>query len=233
MAHKTENSVKKIQQYSKYGRIISLIGKIFSSIILGILLIVTILYATIGSPIVETQVTGEAQVEVSIKDSFVTDLIPFERINYELEVLEDEELQLNLDEVTKEGNITKVLLSSDLETDFPFLNFYKILVIPFVYSLLMLINFVFLHKLFTELEKGRTPFSAQTIDDMKKVGYSLIPWVFFDIIADAIYSLMISNRLDLNFGINVTALIIIIIVFLLVNIFEYGINLQTEVDELV
>lgn len=233
MAHKTENSVKKIQQYSKYGRIISLIGKIFSSIILGILLIVTILYATIGSPIVETQVTGEAQVEVSIKDSFVTDLIPFERINYELEVLEDEELQLNLDEVTKEGNITKVLLSSDLETDFPFLNFYKILVIPFVYSLLMLINFVFLHKLFTQLEKGRTPFSAQTIDDMKKVGYSLIPWVFFDIIADAIYSLMISNRLDLNFGINVTALIIIIIVFLLVNIFEYGINLQTEVDELV
>lgn len=85
--------------------------------------------------------------------------------------------------------------------------------------------------LMKSLEKCETPFCDSVIKNMKRFGYSLIPFAFISGMSENSWHYMFSPGVDVHAGIDLTVVFGILVVFMLVMIFTYGAALQKESDE--
>ena len=88
-----------------------------------------------------------------------------------------------------------------------------------------------LRKLMKSLEKCDTPFCDGVIKNMKHFAYSLIPLAVFNGTSQNAWDSITSLGVDVHFGIDLTVVFGILIVFMLIMIFTYGAELQKESDE--
>ena len=81
------------------------------------------------------------------------------------------------------------------------------------------------------LERCDTPFCDDVIKRMKHFGYSLIPFAFISGLSENVWHYLLSPGVDVHFGIDLTVVFGILVVFMLTMIFTYGAALQKESDE--
>ncbi len=85
--------------------------------------------------------------------------------------------------------------------------------------------------LMKSLEKCETPFCAPVITNMKRFGFSLIPFVVLRGITDSAWGSIFSKSIDFDMNLDLTVVFGILIVFMLAMIFSYGAELQKQSDE--
>ncbi len=76
-----------------------------------------------------------------------------------------------------------------------------------------------------------TPFDKSITDKMQQLAISLIPWSLMSTITESLANTILSNRISIFIGIDLGVIFVIVIIFVLVQIFKYGAILQQESDE--
>ncbi|MBR4450213.1 MAG: DUF2975 domain-containing protein [Clostridia bacterium] len=90
---------------------------------------------------------------------------------------------------------------------------------------------IMVRSLMKSLEVCETPFSDEIIKNMKRFGWSLVPFAFLRGIDKTALSSIASKSVDFSIGIDFTVIAGILVVFMLAVIFTYGAQLQKESDE--
>lgn len=103
-----------------------------------------------------------------------------------------------------------------------------------IYLAAITVMLVFAQKLAKAFSVCESPFEANVIKRMKAFAYSLIPLGVISLFSGSSFKYAsFASVSGLNLNINFTAIILIIAVFLFVQIFNYGAQLQQESDETV
>ena len=102
--------------------------------------------------------------------------------------------------------------------------------IGLIYLTAALVMLCFLKSLMTELRSCDTPFASGVIKKMTNFAWSLIPMavlsgVSFD------WSFLANSVRDFHFSVNLSAVLVILVVLALVQVFKYGAQLQQQADE--
>ena len=102
--------------------------------------------------------------------------------------------------------------------------------IGLIYLTAALVMLCFLKSLMTELKNCDTPFAPGVIKKMTNFAWSLIPMavlsgVSFD------WSFLANSVRDFHFSVNLSAVLVILVVLALVQVFKYGAQLQQQADE--
>ncbi|WP_239256253.1 DUF2975 domain-containing protein [Listeria ilorinensis] len=85
--------------------------------------------------------------------------------------------------------------------------------------------------IFRDMKNGETPFRQRTVKRLKKIGtlalsYAIIPQIVYTVV----YSLLIPGyKFTLEIG---TAFVLALLIFCVAEIFNYGVSLQQESDEM-
>lgn len=85
--------------------------------------------------------------------------------------------------------------------------------------------------LMKSIEKCETPFCDPVIRNMRRFGFSLIPFAVFSGTSENTWQSLFTVGVETHSGINLTVVFGILIVFMLVMIFSYGAELQKQSDE--
>ena len=105
------------------------------------------------------------------------------------------------------------------------------LIFTFINTLLTIVVLFFIRALLKSIERCETPFCEDVIKKMKRFGYSLIPFAIFSGVSESAWDSLLTVGAKVHFGIDLTVVFGILIVFMLVMIFSYGAQLQREADE--
>lgn len=89
----------------------------------------------------------------------------------------------------------------------------------------------FVRALMKSIEKCETPFCDRVIKNMKRFGFSLIPFAILSGTSENAWQSLLSLGVNVHLGIDFTVVFGILIVFMLVMIFSYGAELQKQSDE--
>lgn len=98
-------------------------------------------------------------------------------------------------------------------------------------TLCVIVVLFMLRKLMKSLEICETPFCDSVIKNMKHFAFSLIPLAVFNGTSENAWDSIMSLGVNVHFGIDLTVVFGILIVFMLIMIFSYGAELQKESDE--
>lgn len=90
---------------------------------------------------------------------------------------------------------------------------------------------IMIRSLMKSLEKCETPFSEDIIKNMKRFGWSLVPFAVLRGIDKTAWNSILSKSVDFSINIDFTVIAGILVVFMLAIIFTYGAQLQKESDE--
>ena len=104
------------------------------------------------------------------------------------------------------------------------------LVITAVYLLAIVIMLYMIKAFMKALKSCDTPFADNVIRPMQKFGYSLIPVVVLSMINNSAWEGFI-NSSSFDFSINIEAILVLAVVFILIMVFKYGAELQKQSDE--
>lgn len=104
----------------------------------------------------------------------------------------------------------------------------RALVMTLLNAICTIVVLFMIRALMRSLEKCETPFCDDVIKNMKRFGYSLIPFAVFSGTLDGAWQSILSEG---QIGIDLTVVFGILVVFMLVMIFSYGAALQKESDE--
>ncbi|NLW53118.1 MAG: DUF2975 domain-containing protein [Tissierellia bacterium] len=219
------NNRRNYKSLVKVGSIISKIGVVLYTIAVIGLLIAAITVNAFNIPIKDIQIKGDSNITVQTDESIPVDTIEefLKHIKIEDEVFDGYEYDGA--DITNNGN--EIILKGTYSTQIS-PNAYKVrLWAPVVGALLTLINLIFLSRLFTTLKKSDTPFTMEVVRDMKYLGYSFIPVIF----SKTLESIFVNGFSKFSLSISTSTIIIILVIFALVKIFEHGVQLQIEADE--
>ncbi|MBQ7204004.1 MAG: DUF2975 domain-containing protein [Eubacterium sp.] len=105
------------------------------------------------------------------------------------------------------------------------------LVSTLIYIICIVITLFMIRALMRSIEKCESPFAQDVITNMKKFGFSLIPFVVLRSVVNSAWSSILKTGFDFSMDLDFTMVIAILIVFMLVMIFSYGADLQKQSDE--
>ena len=105
------------------------------------------------------------------------------------------------------------------------------LIFTFINTLLTIVVLFFIRALLKSIERCETPFCEDVIKKMKAFGFSLIPFAIFSGVSESAWDSLLTVGAKVHFGIDLTVVFGILIVFMLVMIFSYGAELQKQSDE--
>lgn len=100
-----------------------------------------------------------------------------------------------------------------------------------VYIVIAFILMIFLGKLCKALENCRSPFEDSIIKYLQCVAWSLIPFALVDTTMKSVVASAFSSNIRLSFGVDLSMILAILLIFGLAYIFKYGAVLQAESDE--
>ena len=224
----TNANVERINKFGRACRIITKIGMILSIIGAVLALIGTIGVLSLPQDFITFSGNADASVTVQLKNGFLTDaglgMVSNDdelKINLEADsVIFEDILTFKVDEVDVNENSGTYHLTSDL-SEINTQNIKNELAIEIVSGLLLSVTsaifLFFACKLSKSIEICETPFTEEIITNIKKFGYSLIPFAVLGGIADGSVFAMC---------------MFVLVIIMLVNVFAYGAELQKESDEL-
>lgn len=123
--------------------------------------------------------------------------------------------------------VDKVKLAYDNHTNTEIIITLEIgFVVMIAYLVLIRILFLYLEKLFTNINKGDTPFTLDNVNYIKKLAYFMIASIILSSLGEGILESLISNEIIENF--EIFDLIQILFLFSMSYIFEYGYEIQLD-----
>ena len=105
------------------------------------------------------------------------------------------------------------------------------LIAALICMIMTLVTIHFIKNLCKEIKVCESPFSEGVITNIKRLAYSLIPWVFISGITDSIVGSAFTGKVSIDLNIQLGMVMVVLIVLALAYIFRYGAVLQQESDE--
>jgi len=105
------------------------------------------------------------------------------------------------------------------------------LIATLVYLICIVVTLFMLRALMKSIEKCDSPFTEDIIKNMRKFGFSLIPFVVLKGIVSSVWSGLFSTGFDIGINLDFAMILVILVVFMLSMIFSYGAELQRQSDE--
>ncbi len=103
--------------------------------------------------------------------------------------------------------------------------------VALIYIAASFVVFFFVEKLCKSLKTAETPFSEDIITGMERFAWALIPWALVHTFCEGIMNNAFSQQINYHFGLGLSMILAVLLVFGLVRIFKYGAALQQESDE--
>lgn len=228
-----EQTLQKIHKLGKVGSVLTLIAQILLYVALVCVLIGTILLAVLPKDFMTMQIEGTGEVHLNIPELFeklkLTDLDKFEAEAYNTKFTLDN-LALDITGVTRtETGI--VMNTSGQLVNFSSNSLLNCMVVALIYIAMAIVTLYFIRKLCKAFRECSSPFSPEIIRNLTHVAYAMIPWTVFSSLSEGCMSSIFSGNFSLNVGVNLNMIFVILIIFVLVQIFKYGAALQQESDE--
>ena len=229
--------ISKINTIGKAGNIISKIAKVIMIIGLVGCIVGTVLLSFIPKDFVTFNMSGDAVITVN------TDNMPlFEIINFGDEVHIDkneDDLSVKWDindvayivsELEQNGNVINMYAEAEsYKIDISSFKWFLIPVIVFMISALVVIHFIGI--LCKKFQYCSTPFTEDIVKAIKNLAISIIPMALLQSVTESITNSMMAGDIDIVVGVDLMTVILVILIFLLAAIFNYGTMLQKESDE--
>ena len=89
----------------------------------------------------------------------------------------------------------------------------------------------FISKLCKLFETCETPFTEEISQMLKKIAIALIPMAFLSNLTTSVTDSIMTGNVNVVIGVDVTTILLVLLVFMLSAIFNYGTMLQQESDE--
>lgn len=221
-------TIERINKFGKVGNIVTLIAKIICIVGLVGCLIATIVCTVFPENFVNIKIDTAAEVAVNMN---VIDM-----------KLSDDAASKIASEITENvsvdgGEVTSVVIEDNTITldatgeniSFGLKDIAGITFAATVTLATMLVTLFFIGVLCKAFAKCETPFEENVIKKMNNLAISVVPMVVFSYVTEVVANYVMSG--DLNLSIDFTAILVILVLFMLVHIFKYGAVLQQESDE--
>lgn len=229
--------VTKVNKIGKAGQIITTIGKVILWIGLVACLVGGIILAVMPDDLVVMHMSGDATVELNFPAGTVPGAyhvgpdgvtgMTWGEVKGDLEV-NGQEYGLVGITPTEKGFLV------DAEAEGYTLELQDLAMLPFLGAISCAAVLVVMHfvgklcKLFSECE---SPFTYEIAHTLKTLAISIIPMVFFSNITEGLTNSIGTGEMNIVIGVDLMTVLLVLLVFMLSIIFNYGTMLQQESDE--
>jgi len=229
--------ISKINKIGKAGNIISKIAKIIMIIGLIGCIVGTVLMSFIPKDFVTFNMSGDAVITVNTDNMPLIEIINFgdevhiDKDSSDLSVKWDiNDVAYIVSELEHNGNIINMYAEAEsYKIDISSFKWFLIPVIIFMISALAVIHFIGI--LCKKFQYCSTPFTEDIVKAIKNLAISIIPMALLQSITESITNSMMAGDIDIVVGVDLMTVILVILIFLLAAIFNYGTMLQKESDE--
>ena len=241
--NKKDNIKNTVNTIGKVGKIITVILIVLSIIAAVCAVMGTVIITVLPKDSIEVTLSGTADVKLNgeflneVKERLVTkadeDGIEFGvNLNGTNVIIGD----TDANEIISASDITEtetgLLVNLDSQTFEVHLGrIVYAMITTLLYIICIIITLYMLKALMTSLEKCETPFNADIIKNIKKFGYSLIPFCVLKGLNNSAWGSIVSKSFDVTFSVELVMVLAVLVVFMLSVIFSYGAELQKESDE--
>lgn len=232
-----EKAIQKINEMGKVGAVLALITKILVGISLVACIIGMIVTAILPRDMVQVDMTGTADVRVDLSN-FGEDI--FAKSGTKEEIVENVEKSSNIDyagnkmdvsDVKTEGSKLQLVADGKLTT-FDMRSCTWALAGGAISLAFLFASVIFAGRLAKAFRDCESPFEDTVIRCMKQFACSLIPWSVVSTVVGYFESkIWMSGSNSLDFSIDISMIIIVLVILALAYIFQYGAILQQESDE--
>lgn len=227
-----------ILKMNKIGKVGSIIANIISVIlIVGLIgcMIGTIAVIILPENLVNVRVYGEAQIDIDVSEFDVTfteadkaeikDEIASGNTDIDINGIDFNATAVEVGEsgFTMTANAESRMVNLD--------DLLYVLIVATATLVFSIITATYARDICKALSVCSTPFDASITDKMQQLAISLIPWALMSTITESLANTIMSKKISIFIGIDLGVIFVIVIIFVLVQIFKYGAILQQESDE--
>ena len=223
-----QNIKKKINTLGTVGNVLAILSRI--AVIAGIVVLMLIGIAGLILPrdAVKLSLGGTMKIQVSEKlyEGRFPVVSNLEDADFDFDGQEYESVSV---EKTDDGVIVNA--EAD-EMEFDLRSVSKACLVGLIYLTAVLVMLYFLGSLMKEFKRCDTPFSEGVIRKMSNFAWSLIPMAVLSGFSGRInVGSLKALSMDVNYTINLSVVLVILVIFALVQVFKYGAGLQQQADE--
>lgn len=230
-----EEAILKMNKVGKVGSIIANIIRVI--LIVGLIgcMIGTIAVIILPENLVNVRVYGEAQIDIDVSEFDVTfteadkaeikDEIASGNTDIDINGIDFNATAVEVGEsgFTMTANAESRMVNLD--------DLLYVLIVATATLVFSIITATYARDICKALSVCSTPFDASITDKMQQLAISLIPWALMSTITESLANTIMSKKISIFIGIDLGVIFVIVIIFVLVQIFKYGAILQQESDE--
>ena len=233
-----ETAIRKINQIGKAGYVISIIAQVF--VIIAIVGTVAAGVIMLWFPKDAVVLTAKGDLGVNLQLDKLGDLRPTEEQlkNFQDHLnghiyLNGRSYQIDDIDIAMENEDTGAVrvATSTPEVSIDVKDLGLPILPALLYLAMTMVSLLFIRALCKAFKICESPFDEEVIRRLKRLAYSLIPWVFMAGIADSISESMFSGNTRISLNVDLGMLMVVAIVLALSYVFQYGAVLQRESDE--
>lgn len=227
--------ITKVNTIGKAGQIIANLGKVIIAIGVIACLISGIVLMALPDDMVVLHMDGKATVEVNmpgmIGGSIVTQdgvtATTWGDVNTSMEM---NGVKYGVSGMTQTEN--GYLIEAEAESyTLKFNQLANVVFLAAVQCVVMWIVIHFISKLCKLFKECETPFTEEIVQALKKIAIALIPMAFLTNLTSSVTDSIMTGNVNIVIGVDLTTVLLILLVFMLSAIFNYGTMLQQESDE--
>ena len=226
-------SVRKINTIGNVGYVLSTIMKVF--LIIGIVgtIVATVFFAVIPSDLFSVSVGGDMTAKLDLSRYAEFDK---EDVDDFLGKMQDNNISVNEFDYSvasvevNDSVITATAKSSNVTTVTP-RSLLGVMISSLLYLAASLVTVWFICSLCKAFKTCESPFEENVVRKIKNFAFSLIPWAVIASLTESVSKSFYTGKLDIEIGVNLGTVVVILVVFALAFIFNYGAKLQKESDE--
>lgn len=231
------DAITKINKIGKIGNIITIIARIFAIMLLVLSIAGTIFFAATPDDFLNVKVKGDATVDVNL--SAIDWTLSKEEQDTLKSDLTDDSLSVSNGPGSSELGVNSAVVNENgftLRADGDMINFslhnaFLPTLAACIYLIMTIITLFFISALCKAFAACQSPFENNVITKMKHLAFSLIPWVILSSITNGLTEGFMTGEFNITAGVNLDTVLVIILIFVLTYIFQYGAVLQQESDE--
>lgn len=224
-----EKKLENIRRFGNYGYIFSTIALVFVIALFVIVMIFSISYGKEFKSIEKLSIKNGVRTDIKLKDGVSKDDFKKSPINIIFDGID-----IDLDEAeykTSEGG-TVAVIKGQKNKEFDFSHITNYLIYIAISFFVAIINILLFRSIFKTLRDDASPFNLNIVKKLKIFAISIVPWMFLGNIFEYLRTKSMFY-FDYTLSIDLNSLFYISIVYVLAKIFEYGVDLQVEIDDTV
>ncbi|MBO5426342.1 MAG: DUF2975 domain-containing protein [Lachnospiraceae bacterium] len=230
-----EEAILKMNKVGKVGSIIANIIRVI--LIVGLIGCIIGAVAVIILPknLVNVRVYGEAQIDIDVSEFDIT-FTEADKANIKDEIASgNTDIDINgidYNATAVEVGDSGFTMMANAESRMVNLDdLLYVLIVAIATLVFSIITATYARAICKALSVCSTPFDASITDKMQHLAISLIPWALMSTITESLANTIMSNKVSIFIGVDLGVIFVIVIIFILVQIFKYGAILQQESDE--